>query len=214
MQNLFLLILCCFPLLISCGNSSGGGQPTSSPLVDNQQSPSAIYQADLRTLNPEFSTASGRATFELNEDDLSVEVFMNGVHFTPHLQVLHTGSSCPAGSADSNGDAAIDSNEAQALSGQPLLQLDSDLNSRSAGRGYRPVGNYFYTETASWEKLLKDLWKDQSIPQDAKLSLRGRVVMIYGISTLSSIPNTVSRYGSYTSHDSLPIACGTLRFIR
>ena len=212
MQNLFLFILCC--LLISCGKSSGGEQPTSSPLVDNQQSPNAFYQADLRTLNPEFSSASGRATFERHEDDLSVEVFMNGVHFTPHLQVLHAGSSCPSGSADLNGDTFIDSNEAQALSGQPLFDLDSDLNSRSAGRGYRPVGNYFYTETGSWEKLLKDLWKDQSIPRDSKLSLRGRVIMIYGISTLNSLPNTVSRYGSYSSHDSLPIACGILRFLR
>lgn len=201
-------------LIVSCGSGSQGSQDLNRPLVDNQEITAAVYQAQLSSLNPQFGDSSGRAVFELNEDVISVEVVMNEVHYTAHLQVLHSGSACPSLAADTNLDGVVDSEEAQSVSGNPLFALDGDLNSRSAGRGYRPVGNYFYTETASWERLLQDLWKGELLPQDSRLSLRGRAVLIYGVSTLSSVPSSVTQIDSYSRHDSVPIACGTLELIR
>lgn len=229
-----LLFLCGSLLtLVSCGKNDKSSSHTAVPVVstsphveEEHQDDQGIYKAILRPLNSEISgESSGTIEVHIDGDDVVVESSVKGAPAgVKHLQNIFVSSRCPDIKADTNKDNVIDITEAMSQTGPILLPLDSDLSEQMDGIEYGPIANaagaYIYRRSSTLSRILAGLRSPDpdlhdsivKLPEGQDLKLGGRVVMIHGVKSNSTLPDSVRSVGHLTKEQSLPIACGV--FIR
>lgn len=194
--------------IVACGGGGGGGSKSQERSSQMVEATPGTYYAVLRPVNIHSNgfLPYGQATFSLQNDLLQVSTVLDDDQAVPHRQTLHMGSRCPSASDDTNGDTFIDYNEAMAVVGQPVMPLDGDLNSQTAGEGVYPRGiGMTYNRTASLSKINADL--------GMKVGFEGRVVLIHGTSFNPNLPTSIASFQGEPAHISLPVVCGILKKI-
>ena len=199
------LIISSFLILISCGKSI----EDKDDAAKEELPPDGIYSALLTPVNFRISNqVYGEVKIVKFSDDFNVSVKINSAPRGSFRQHLHTGSVCPRGEMDENGDSYIDAYESKKSSGPIIVPLDGDLSSQERGYNLLLQGNYRYTRSTSYHLMLSDLHQRDEIINDALVKLseedlhfERRVVIVY--MTNSNLPSSVS--GS-----EIPVACGVL----
>ena len=188
--------------------------------------PEGQYIAQLKPLNSRKRSYSGWAKIRLTENQIWVRIHLKGPGIkTFHAQHLHTGEACPnLDEDDANADGYIDIKEGSEKFGSILVPLDSDISSQMRGISdfpfMRKQGLYFYSESASAQKLLRDLRESMTFPEDMMTKLEHsegldfdrRTIVIYGIPESDYLPDTVATYGGHPRQFALPVACGELKY--
>lgn len=221
------LIFSSLVIATGCGSDGGSGssQSTSNQNpVEERQDDQGIYRVVFSPMNPDFAgEASGTMEIKIQGDDVVVEgALSNAQSGVKHLQNVMVGTSCPENSSDVNQDSVIDINEAFAVTGKVFLPLDSDLSEQISGMDFGPIantyGNYVYKRSTTLSQLLSDLRMPDpdvldhilKLAPENDLNLGGKVILIMGLSTATSLPETVKGVGLLSAHQSLPIACGKI----
>lgn len=183
------------------------------------------YLARFQTLNTHINgTVAGSATLYFDGDKIKSFVrFFAGFPETWHMQNVYLGSRCPTMEDDLNLDGFIDINEAYISSGKIIIPLDGDINSQAGGLNTYPVsniyGSYFYEKEAWKSNFNNDLKNADPNPNDnivklgrnEKLNLQEKVVIIQGVASNLTFPETVSSFGGRPVHQTLPVACGIFK---
>jgi hypothetical protein len=205
-----LFLISSLPFLFSCGkDKKSGNAPSTSPELYEQESEGS-YRAILRPLNNHLSgfLPTGSAEIEIAGDSVMVSTLLDDDAKVVHLQSIHRGTRCPNQSDDENADGVIDLSEAIKASGDVLIPLDRDLNSATLGENLYPSGSGFtYTEQAS----LTNLQKDVSERTGENLNLSGRAVLIHGVASFTTLPQTVRTLRGLSQQNSVPVVCGILK---
>ena len=208
----FFMLALTLSLLASCGSEKEGSSrsySSQSPVLENQQV-EGRYKALLRPLNIHLSgfIPVGAAEFKIEGDDIEVKTLLEDDASVIHMQSIHAGTRCPRlPEDDQNRDGVIDIREAYAVSGKVLIPLDSDLDSAEEGQGIYPVGSGFtYIENSSFTKMEDDVRQRTG----QKLNLRGRVVLIHGVDSITALPPTAAALSGMTAQASVPIGCGVI----
>lgn len=226
--------------LFSCGNnqSSSKDKSVKQILVEDQHEDPLItagsyegqYLAKLVPLNPHLSgPVDGAVTLSLEGDEFIGDVRLFGNPLTAETafeQTVHIGERCPTLADDLNEDGIIDEEEVLFVIKETLLPLDADLNSQWLGANIHPLsdsfGSYYYSQVASFQKLLEDLWEvdinleDQliKIDQETKPEFSGKVAIIRGISKSVALPESLSFSSKRGSHGSFPLLCGVFQKVK
>lgn len=226
MKNINFLLILIF--IFSCSEDGGGPSSSSKEVSENLEAEFyGIYQGLLSPINKDVSGhLNGSLTIVREKDEMIADIRLSGgPKSSLHAQSIHIGNRCPDLGDDINGDGYIDGEEGLAVYGSILIPLDDDLNSQHIGLGTFPVtdeyGNYFWSRTAEFGKLLADLKEEDinklddyiKIKNDKRLNLKNMVVVIKGVSEKTLLPTTVAGGGRNTAHQSLPIACAIIRKI-
>jgi len=206
--------------LVSCGEKTNNRRQLS---VQNFfQTEKGIYEAKLESLNSHLGDeARGKAVIKLKGDEMLVEIQMDGTEAQiVHGQFLHVSDQCPTLSSDTNNDGIIDDLEGRMNYGSALIPLDSDLSIQGEEKFIFPKadfsGNYSYRSQTNWTKMITDLLLKDTNPSDglvklnSAFNLKGRQIVIKGISPNVNLPESVKAIGSEDIHGSIPVACGTL----
>lgn len=147
-------------------------------------------------------------------------VVNNTTNSVVHQQYIHVGNRCPIPADDLNGDGFIDEVETQQVVGKALISLDSDLENQDQGKF--PVanssGHYSYQRSVSISRLLSDLrapetGEDQRFTKlqvGEELNLSERVLVVYGVSRNTELPETFATLEDSPQHQSVPIYCQRL----
>lgn len=219
--------------IISCGNEGSTKkkehlknsveQQTEDPLVTPETS-EGQYLAKLFPINLEVSgPVDGAVTLSLEGDELIGDVRFFGNALTAETafeQTIHLADRCPNLADDLNQDGVIDEEEALLVVGDTLIPLDADLNSQWLGANIHPLsdsfGSYYYSQLASYQKFLDDLWEDDinledqlvKIEKGTEPDFRGKVAIIRGISKNAELPSTMKFSNKRGLHSSFPLLCG------
>lgn len=212
-----LLGLSFFILLAGCGK---GFEEQEEPQEEEYV---GHYRAVFKPLNQRFGRMSGWAAITITDNQFWARVRVGGRKTTTmHAQFIHSRGRCPGMTDDLNGDGYLDFLEAYRIAGPILVPLDANLNSQLKGMHEFPLmkrkSHYFYSEAASYDRMMEDLRGEDYLSDDMisklsedELELERRVVMIYGINEDNSLPSTVRSYTGYPAQYALPIACGELQ---
>lgn len=227
MQVIGVLLL--LVLALSCGKT---GSNAGLPKVNQEQQRkiipldgsniSGLYMAKFVTLNPHVNgTLPGSATVQRQDDKFYAYVrLFGGEPRTWHQQNIYEGTRCPSLKDDLNGDGYLDISETEKVSGKILIPLDANLSTQKAGRNIYPIadesGGYFYERVTSFNRLFRDLKRDDKnltdnvtkLLPDEGLDLEGKVVIVQGTAE-GDFPETVASTHRRLPHQTLPIACGT-----
>lgn len=219
-----LILGACLLALVACGaddDDDGGGTVATPPSQEEQQPGS--FRAILSPVNANVSgLINGNGDFKLEGDTFESRVALNNAPEGTHAQHIHIGTACPEPSADTNADGFIDAVEAEAASGKILIPLDSDLRSQSAGGEFPSGASYNYFQSTSYLAMLADL----KIPDDnssdsitklgttEELNLEGKVVVIHGVPSSVTLPETVAGLDGGDPNATLPVACGVITRIQ
>jgi hypothetical protein len=208
---------CLLTFVAACG--SDDDDSSSSTPQQQQQQQEGQYQVVFTPVNPNVApTITGTGDFSLAGDNFEAKINVVGAPLASHPQFVFTGGACPSATSDTNGDGYVDIVEATTVAGNPFLPLDSDLRDQASG-GVFPLGmNYNYDESTSYQTMLADLHLPDTDTADllAKLgatedlNLEGRVVMVHGIASSTTVPGTVVGAGGLSPQQTLPIACGVV----
>lgn len=183
---------------VSCGGMYDDDDDSSGGPSAEEQVDSGTFRAVLAPENPTVSTAAGTAEITITGDDLEASVIVTSARAGTHAQHVHTGTRCPTIADDTNGDGVVDAQEATAVYGPPMLNLDSELESANVDRF--PSGiSYNYDEDGSLAQILSSL-------NVATLGLEGKVVNIHGVPESTDLPATVQG-----GKAAFPITCGVLQ---
>lgn len=226
-----LTSLTALTLLASCGGGGGGGGGSKSGgAIQEEQARTdggnieGHYLATFTTLNPQVNgTIPGSASMVRKDDKIYayIRLFAGGPKAW-HKQNIYTGR-CPTAGDDTNGDGFVDINEAEAVLGNILVPLDSDISSQRAGRNFFPLGDlsgsYFYERITNFERFFRDLRSADTEPNDnivklgaeEGLSFEGKPVLIQGTVDTIVYPETVGTKGRYRPFQTLPIVCGVFQ---
>lgn len=213
------IILLCFFLIESCGKGYRADNDFYPEIVSGQ------FGAILKPLNPKLGIYTGWVTLSISDNQLWARVKLNGPTTKKmHAQYLHANTKCPDMKNDLNLDGYLDFIEASAVSGPIVIPLDSNLNSQLKGLNEFPKMKgtnsfYYYSEACNVDNMLADLTQKDEHHGDGmikflateKVSFNQRVVMIYGISDESLLPQSVRSFEGYPAQDSIPIACGEIK---
>lgn len=214
-----------FTLAMGCGGNNDKSSSASPPPQREEPTPSTakVYRATLKSVNTKVSPlASGIATIQIENDDISVHLSAANLENSVHMQHVHMASRCPTKTSDANSDGYIDAMEARTVTGPGIIPLDADLNSQEGGSGSFPSGrSYVYRETASFRAMMSDLRQreldsDNSVVRlgpGANLNLSRRVIVIHGTDATAILPSTVASYNGVPAQDTIPVACGELNQI-
>lgn len=225
-KNILIPLSVSIVMLMGCSKGGSGSEKNVISEKENLESDmKGIHMAVLTPVNKNIpSRINGSLTILKEKEDFVADVRLAGAPGSViHSQNIHLGSRCPDERDDVNGDGYIDAQEGAKVYREVLIPLDDDLTSQWMGLGTFPVsdefGYYFWSRTAPYEKLLKDLRDLDINPADdfAKMNtskafnLSGNVVVITGVPEAIPLPESVSDRGRLTKHLALPIACGVIR---
>jgi hypothetical protein len=166
------------------------------------------YSAILIPVNGRISAnLHGEAKVLKYGDEFRVTLELKNAPRAQYTQHLHSGSFCPKGSADANGDGYVDGSEARRHTGPVIVPLDGDLSAQGAGAGHRLTGSYRYSRTTSYYLMLADLHLPDEIVNDPVVKLATR--------DLPLERRAVSVYVRYSVRpgstiEDVPVACGLL----
>jgi hypothetical protein len=227
-KHFIITITLCSTMLLAC--SKGGGETSKINTPSDKSEPletefTGTYQALLAPLNKEVSGhLDGSLTIVRESDNFIADIRLsNGPTSSMHIQSIHNGSRCPDERDDTNGDGFIDAKEAAVVLREILIPLDDDLNSQHMGLGTYPetdaYGYYFWSRSASYKKLITDLYEEDINHSDDYVKLQpnksfgvlNKVVLIRGVPEKSPLPETVAGRGRLSPHMGLPVACGVIR---
>lgn len=232
MKTFYLLIVF---ILIACGqksatNNSSNTSPINQETLIIEDTYDGQYLAELLPLNSHLTnTITGAVTVSIEEDDFIGDVRFFGNSLTAETafeQTIHVGNRCPTLADDENLDGIIDEKEAMKVVGDILIPLDADLNSQWLGANIHPLadsfGSYYYSQKASFQKLLEDLWEvdinleDQlvKIEKDTRPEFEGRIALIRGISKSLFLPNSVENTNKRGKHAGFPLLCGVFQKVK
>ncbi|HET8522481.1 MAG TPA: hypothetical protein VFL82_04550 [Thermomicrobiales bacterium] len=184
-----------------------------------------VYRATLHPLNVDAagSSASGEATFTISGDALTIDISVHGV--TPgmqHLQHFHgfadtdQKAACPTAADDKNGDGIVDLIETEPVVGTTMVPFHDDPVSMQIVNDTYPTanadGSYTYSKTVSLDALTKAFLKQ--FPNQQSLALDHRVVMIHGIASSTSLPDTVQSLDDIPAQVTIPVACGVIEQVQ
>lgn len=217
----FVIGACMLTFVAACGSDdddSGSGS-TTGPGQEEERPQEGQYRIVLSPVNPNVAgEATGTASFRHEGDEFEAIVNIDGAPTAIHMQHVHIGSRCPAPADNENGDGYIDAVEAGNVSGGALVPLDSDLRSQAAG-GIFPSGmTYEYNESTSFQAMLADLRLPDDNTEDTlvklgadeNLNLEGKVLMVHGIPSSTTLPPTVRGVDGLSPQQALPILCGVI----
>lgn len=219
--------------IISCGNDESKKDRSPFKKSENQQKEDLLitpdtsegqYLAKLFPLNAEISGAvDGAVTLSLEGDEFIGDVRFFGNALTAETafeQTVHLAERCPNLSDDLNQDGIIDEEEALLVVKDVLIPLDADLNSQWLGTNIHPLsdsfGSYYYSQLASFQKFLDDLWEEDINLEDQLIKIekgtepdfRGKVAIIRGIGKDLQLPVSMKFSNKRGLHASFPLLCG------
>lgn len=216
---LLLMLLAVLNLFAACGSGDDDDDSAQNEQTPEEQTDQGSYQAQLAPLNVSVGgSPTGTATIVISGDEVEADVNLRNAHSTVHAQFVDTATRCPNAQDDVNSDGFVDYQEAKVASGQILIPLDNELSSQAAGGSFPSGSSYSYDEETSLTQMLADLTAPDTTPTDditklpagSQLNLAGRVVVIHGVRSSTSLPATVAGAGSIPAQRVLPIACGVL----
>lgn len=235
-MHLILNTLLAF-IILSCGgdpSSKSSGikkmPPTQLDTFTQQDSIDGQYLAKLLPMNSHLTgPLDGAVTLSLDGDEFIGDTRFFGNPLTAEIileQTVHIGNRCPTLADDLNQDGVIDEREANEVIKEILFPLDGDLNSQWLGANSYPFsdsfGSYYYSQMASFEKMLDDLWEidinldDQLIKleKNEMPELEGKVALIKGVNKALVLPDTIAHHNKRGLHASFPILCGVFQKVR
>lgn len=199
------------------------GTPAAGTPETGASEEATTYHATLAPLNSDANggDASGEATFTVSDDDLTIEVTMDGVApDIAHLQHFHgfaasdETATCPTMDADTNGDGVVDLIETEPFVGTTMVPFTDDPVSMEIVDATYPTadadGSYTYEQTVSLSDLeaaFADAFPDQ------QLDLDKRAVMIHTVPESTGLPDTAESMGDIPAQVTLPIACGEIEMV-
>jgi hypothetical protein len=186
-----------------------------------------IYQAKLRTINPDISKYLNGSLSILIENNLfhANIRFSQGPIDSLHEQAIYKGERCPEKGDDLNGDGLIDLEEASKVFKGKIVPLDDDLSSQRMGSGIYPksdqYGSYLWGRKVLLEELINDLKDEDLNPHDDLIKLdlddvfqlENLLIIVKGIHKEIELPDTVASIRNQDMHDTFPIACGIIKRI-
>lgn len=193
--------------------------PASAQTSSSSSAADAHYIAHLQPMNTSVThgKTTGEATFEVKGDKLVISVKLKGAPpGITHWQHFHgftnsQDASCPAQTADTNGDHIIDITETEASSGTTMVPFDKAPAGMDVAHGIYPKasakGAYEYRQVVSLKELDAAFAKAFD---GQKLDLERRVVFIHGVPSNTKLPATVASLGPIPAAVTLPIACGQI----
>lgn len=129
----------------------------------------------------------------VREDQFYISIHMaGGPANTRYQQYLHRGYRCPDSQDDLNRDGKLDYEETIRASGEIILPFDSMIQEQNKGSEWFPVsskkGSYFYSRSASVDKMLKDLFQIDTntwdgigkLSEGESLDPERRVLILFG----------------------------------
>ena len=171
------------------------------------------YRAILRPLNNHLSgyLPTGLAEIEIKNGQLVVSTLLDDDAKVLHIQSIHNGTKCPGVTDDYNQDGIIDIEEATAVAGDVLIHLDGDLDGAIEGDGLYPWGSGFnYKKSAELTAIENEI----RLRTQKNLSLTDRVVIIYGISKNTLLPDTVATRLELPKNSTIPVVCGVIKKVQ
>jgi len=224
-------------ILTSCGSETSTKSKSHKEASLEQQDPLIVsdsidgqYLAKLLPMNQHLSgPLDGAVTLSLDDDEFIGDVRFFGNPLTAETvfeQTVHMGNRCPTLADDLNHDGILDEIEVLNVVNEVIIPLDGDLNSQWLGANTYPLadsfGSYYYSQVASFQRLLDDLWEvdinleDQlvKLPKDEVPELEGKIALIRGISKKLNLPSEVGYIHKNGIHASLPILCGVFQKVR
>lgn len=178
------------------------------------------YEAKIEPLNGNKigTSATGVATFTIDDDQLDVEITMEGTSpNTEHWMHFHgfpDGKDAePATEAqDTNGDGYVDLPETEPVSGTTMVPFNDAPEEMNVLTDTYPVsdstGHYHYEKKVPLSEISA---KFKEVFNDDDLRLDKRVIYIHGVPADMEFPDTVQgSVGMYDPHTTLPIATGKI----
>ncbi len=208
--------------VVSCGKPNAPTKFLKEDfLLKNEE---GNFISKINPLNAHISNISpSEGKFMFNQDRFVAEINVKGADSgVKHFQFILTSDKCPTLESDLNKDSIIDVNELLAASGNVLVPLDSDLGEQFSGMDFGPIsnesGDYRYRRSSNrydfWEDLTSfdpDSFDQMSkLPANQKFQLYNRVLVILGVSSLRSLPSSVSGLWNLPIELTIPIGCGTI----
>lgn len=217
-----LVLGTCLVAAVSCGSDDDDDNGVVAiPQPEEERTLEGVYRVEFTTLNAGIggNAARGNGIMTIQNGRASVELTMDGVaEGIVHPQFLANGETCPNASADTNGDGIIDVQEGISDYGSLLIQLDSNLTSRTAGQfpTTDASGSYTYFQTVNLEELITSISGPDDNPDDPfvilseneTLALDGKQIIIHGVASDFATPDTVATIGDIPVNETIPIACG------
>lgn len=183
------------------------------------QSTTAAFTATMKEMNPQLTdgNVSGQAILTVDSGLLHIDLIMKGLPAGMRLAHIHgfmtdEVSTCPAATADTNGDGIIDLLETEPTAGTTLIPFNGDPAGLQILSDTYPVagedGLLVYDMTVPLDKLdgaMKDTYKIDD------LTLGNRVIFVHGVAEGATLPDTVQSLPGVPATVTVPIACGEVR---
>jgi hypothetical protein len=217
------------PSASASASPSPSVSPSASPSPSSSTTgtPREVFTATLAPVNPGVGESSGSVTgtaaIVVDGERIGAYVNANGLYpNVPHAVDIHTGSTCPTASADTNGDGFVDIQEADTVNGGSLVNIGADLNSFATAMNFIPsadgTGNLALITSGTLSSLNSDLHRtspnpatgEVTLPSGRNLNLGEYTIVIHGINSSVQLPNTVATVSGFTANQTLPVACGSL----
>jgi hypothetical protein len=213
MKKIYFPIFTVLSLIISsCGKYNKSSQKNTSQEFEEQQS-QGLYKAILRPLNNHLSglLPTGKAIVEIDKQQIQISTYLDDDAKVLHRQSIQDGTRCPSLNDDLNQDGILDFEEAKAIAGEVLIHLDGSLDGSLEGDGLYPWGSGFtYKKSANLSVIENEI----RLRTKKNLDLAERVVMIYGVSKNTPLPETVATRSQLPKDSSIPVVCGVLKKIQ
>lgn len=178
-----------------------------------------VYEANLKPLNTGVTgmKAAGKARFVISHDTMTVIINVDnvppGISHEQHIHGFNVNktATCPAGSADINGDGIEDIVETEIISGMTMVPFnDHPIKIHGYGSRFPVAGSdssYHYEVKISMGKL--ETAFIQAFGHTG-LNLEQRVIYIHGVPDSTDLPESVKSIGNLPPQVTLPIACGDI----
>jgi hypothetical protein len=213
MKKIYFPIFTVLSLIISsCGKDNKSSQKNTSQEFEEQQT-QGLYRAILRPLNNHLSgfLPTGKAIVEIDKEQIQISTHLDDDAKVLHIQSIQNGTRCPSLNDDTNQDGILDIEEATAVAGEVLIHLDGSLDGGPEGDGLYPWGSgFFYKKRADLPVIENEI----RLRTKKNLALADRVVMIYGVSKNTPLPETVATRSQLPKDSSIPVVCGVLTKIQ
>jgi hypothetical protein len=177
--------ICFMTILVSCGKQDFPDYQDEAVALEHEEV-EATYHARFQNLNGSKVRAQGFLWVKGRQFYVKV-VVKNSSPFIRHQQFIHSREKCPKG--------RIDYQEVESQVGEILIPLDRHIQSQEKGMEWFPVANkdgeYYYSRATALPFLIHDLYQKDlkphdgitKLPQDEKLELDRRTIMLYGSAT-------------------------------